>query len=117
MGPGTWTAEDGKTVTIEHDDGLRVTVSPAPGAPPYQSAELLGGGTKAIHRLPASTNTDGEGREYLEIEAGTPNLGPTYRLHPEGDTLWPVVVMGLYDDYDDDLGAPWAFPLLPLHRS
>ncbi len=28
----------------------------------------------------------------------------------------PTVGMGLYDDYDDDLGAPWAFPLVPFHK-
>lgn len=129
---GTWTAYDGKTVVISRSDcGTTVTVSPTPGQPAYLSAELLGGGTKRIDGLPASCQVDDDGRRYLEIEAGSPGLGPTYRLYaavagPGGlrkahddvaaDRLMlvPNTVGGLYDDWDDDLGAPWAYPLDPL---
>jgi len=70
---------------------------------------------------------------YLEIEAGTPGLGPTYRLYATVQTahgprpatlrtparrvvLVPSPSIGLYDDWDDDFGVPWAYPLLPLTR-
>jgi hypothetical protein len=128
---GTWTAQDGKTVTIgQSTRGMTVTVRPAPDQPSYLSAELLEGGTKRIERLPASCQVDNEGRRYLEIEAGSPGLGPTYRLYaavegPEGLrkahddaavdrlVLVPNTMIGLYDDWDDDLGVPWAYPLDP----
>jgi hypothetical protein len=116
---GWWVAADGKAVLIEHvDDQLLITVAPTRDAPAYRSAELLGGGHADIRRLPAEVGgTDDV--PFLQVEAGTPGLGPTYRLHvvtePAGDVLLvPNVGMGLYDDYDDDLGVPWAFPLLPL---
>lgn len=132
---GVWIARDAKTVTI----GLRadepiVTVAPGPEAPPYESSQLLGGGTKLIDKLPAACWVDGDGRLYLEVEAGTDQLGPTYRLyaaqaHSEsfkraepnlapGDlVLIPNTSIGLYDDYDDDLGVPWAYPLEPMRRA
>jgi hypothetical protein len=56
--------------------------------------------------------------DALTIEAGVVGLGPTYRLRrAENDRLLPSVGMGLYDDYDDDLGVPWAFPLEPYRRA
>ena len=68
----------------------------------------------------------------MEIEAGTPELGPTYRLYSAveptpgaraaaTDTtdvadviLVPNTSIGLYDDWEDDLGVSWALPLEPL---
>ncbi|HEX5596848.1 MAG TPA: hypothetical protein VFX61_12665 [Micromonosporaceae bacterium] len=129
---GTWVAPDAKTVRlIREDRGIFVTVSPGPDQPPYLSAPLLDGGTKRIERLPASFQVDEEGRRYLEIEAGEPGLGPTYRLYAAVEdaaglriargevsvdrlVLYPNTAIGLYDDWDDDLGIPWAYPLSPL---
>jgi hypothetical protein len=129
---GTWIGDDGRTVRIGRDDGgIVVTVGPGHGLAAYLSAELLGGGRKRIERLPAKCLVDDEGRRYLEIEAGAPGLGPTYRLYAavtEGtgprkahhdDTVDRVVLIpssgiGLHDDFDDDLGVPWAYPLDPL---
>ncbi|GAA5190320.1 hypothetical protein GCM10023322_45180 [Rugosimonospora acidiphila] len=108
-----------------------MTARPGPGQAPYRSAQLLDDGTKPIEDLPARCDTDQRGHRYLEVEAGTVNLGPTYRLYAareEADelrgaaddlpverlVLVPEIVMGLYDDYDDDLGVPWAYPLRPL---
>jgi hypothetical protein len=131
---GTWVGADGKAVQLMGDSGgILVTVSPGRGEPAYLSAELLRGGRKRIERLPANCRIDDEGRWYLEIEAGTQDLGPTYRLyaavtdgadlrhaHPDDAVdslvLVPDTSMGLYDDYDDDLGVPWAYPLQPLRR-
>ena len=129
---GTWVAVDGKTVSIADVGGtVAVTVCPGPGRGPYRSAELLGGGTKPIESLPATCTVDERGRLYLEVEAGTPDVGPTYRLYAarEDDGGWrtadpdlpvellvlvPNTNIGLYDDWDDDLGVPWAYPLDPL---
>lgn len=131
---GAWIARGGKTVTIGfRADQPTVTVAPGPSAPPYQSSQLLSGGTKLIDKLPAACRVDDDGRLYLEVEAGTDQLGPTYRLYaaqagtesfehaePHLDpgllVLIPNTSIGLYDDFDDDLGVPWAYPLEPLHR-
>jgi hypothetical protein len=133
---GWWVAEDGKAVLVEAGRGgvLLVSVAPALGAEPYRSAELLYGGTKAIQRLAATARTE-DGVHYLQIEAGTEAYGPTYLLYPveRANRLWkavdatspevrpaalyPNVHVGLYDEFDGDLGAPWAFPLLPLIRA
>lgn len=39
---------------------------------------------------------------------------PTGAEPPSDLVLVPEVTMGMYDDWDDDLGVPWAFPLAPL---
>ena len=129
---GEWRAEDGKTVVLEQTGGeVRITVSPGPGLPPYESAELLKGGRKQIADLVAICRTDDQGRKYLEIEAGTEEVGPTYRLYAAIEDangrqkasddapatrviLVPNTSIGLYDDYEDDLGVPWAYPLEPM---
>lgn len=137
---GWWVADDDKAVLIESTDceatlgSLLVSVHPALGAEPYQSAELLDGRTNRIERLVATPRTEA-GVRYLRVEAGTESYGPTYHLYPVTRTsdgwqpvdvtlrqatpaaLLPNVKIGLYDDFDDDLGAPWAFPLLPLMRA
>lgn len=129
-----WQAEDGKRVLLEHGEAsVAVTVMPSDRDVPYDSAELLGGGAMSIERLPAQCQRDDDGGLHLQIEAGTAGLGPTYLLSAvvPADGGWrpasvgepastvvllPDVGMGMYDDYDDDLGVPWAFPLFPLHR-
>jgi len=59
--------------------------------------------------------------EYLRVEAGALKLngaGPTLNLIPLSvDELRPDVRMGLYDDWEDDLGVPWAFPLSIYRRA
>jgi len=51
--------------------------------------------------------------ERLEVELGMPGLGPTLCLtYLDGPPrLVPEVRMGLYDDWEDDFGVPWLFPL------
>jgi hypothetical protein len=132
---GTWVAADGKTVRlVRTDEGITVTVAPGPGRAPYRSAPLLRGGIRRIERRPGSCWIDDRERRYLEIEAGTRGLGPTYRLYPavqDGEhlrhagidtavdllLLLPNTGIGLYDDWEDDLGVPWAYPLRPLRRT
>jgi len=130
---GTWTAEDGKSVTVSfHGRRPTVTVRPSTDAAPYESSELLHGGVKPISDLEAKPELDNEGRIRLSVEAGTPELGPQYQLYPaiaseDGGwkrptgaekvsliTLLPNTSIGLYDDYEEDLGVPWALPLEPL---
>ena len=130
---GWWVAADGKAVLIEHDGGgFAVTVSPAKGARPYKSARLLSLRRKRIRRLPARCSLNRDGERHLEIEAGTNSFGPTYALYPctangngtlrpaeddaevEDIILIPEIGIGLYDDWDEDLGVPWAEPLEPL---
>ena len=132
---GWWVADDGKAVLLErHGDGLVVTVCPAVGAPPYRSARLVLR-RRRIRRLPGEWVVDGQDRTCLQIEAGIRGAGPTYRLHPaletpDGDlhpappgtaadqlVLVPATGVGLYDEYEDDLGVPWAEPLMPLRRA
>ncbi|MDG4764611.1 hypothetical protein O7632_10930 [Solwaraspora sp. WMMD406] len=129
---GTWIAPDRKTVRLSHDgERVLVTVCPGPDQPPYDGAELPTGGTARTERLASSTHRDKEGRRYLEVEAGVVGIGPTYQLYAAvrdgtelraaGDdavvdqlVLVPNTMMGLYDDFEDDLGVPWAYPLHPL---
>ena len=63
----------------------------------------------------------------LQIEAGWDFVGPTYNLYcglkdeslkrkvestdnPLDIVLHSEVEMGLYDDFEDDLGVPWGYP-------
>jgi hypothetical protein len=127
---GWWVAADGKAVLIETRlRSILVSVAPDREPEPYVSAQLLDGEAKRIERLEPSPWVDERGRRYLEIEAGTPEVGPTYRLYSavelspgsrasaENKTdvrdviLIPDSSMGLYDDWEDDLGVPWAYPL------
>ncbi len=63
---------------------------------------------------------DKRATEFLRVEAGVlrlDGLGPTLDLIPIGeDELTPVVSIGLYDDWNDDLGLPWAHPLSIYRR-
>lgn len=62
-------------------------------------------------------------RETLAVELGFVGLGPTLRLTyrpaecgaPEA--LVPEVECGLYDDWEDDFGVLWVFPLSVFVRA
>lgn len=53
--------------------------------------------------------------KWLQIELGEEGLGPTLELKliniNNNKYLEPRVVMGLYDDFEDDFGVPWIYPL------
>ncbi|TXC75614.1 hypothetical protein [Luteibaculum oceani] len=70
---------------------------------------------------------------YISIEAGQSGLGPTYELYlclwnKRGLTPYswlnkkgipiikPNIGLGLYDDWEDHLGVPWAWPLEDFHK-
>jgi len=76
-------------------------------------AKGLGLRKRPTRDLPA-TVADGE----LRVEVGDVGLGPTLHLQlgPDG-LLVPRVQMGLYDDWEEDLGVPWAFPLETYRRA
>jgi|GEM_PF-4280995 len=88
--------------------------------------------------MKANWNTTDKEYPFLQVEAGIQGLGPTYHLvfviknlngnDPEyivaktTDKIGkvfalPEVQIGLYDDWEDDLGVPWAKPLLPLKHA
>lgn len=87
---------------------------------------------KPVHRLPGLADRGPRGGLRLSVEAGTAGLGPMYHLYPRargadgaltpptgdeppsGLVLVPDVTGGLYDEWEDDLGVPWAHPLEPL---
>ena len=104
---GRWTDDAGRGVTIEpRGDGALVSVRDAAGAP-FQRTLLEGASTTVA--MPAAVSEEGT----LVVEVGTPGVGPTYVLEAVGGALLPSVHIGLYDDWEDDLGVPWAQPLSP----
>lgn len=130
---GMWCTDDGRSVTIERKGrDVLVTVQPTAHTAPYSSAALLDGERKAISRLRARTERDACGGVHLSVEAGTDGLGPCYHLAPmihgtdgalvrptgheppSSLVLVPHVTIGLYDDWEDDIGVPWAYPLAPM---
>lgn len=130
---GWWVAADGKAVLIEiSEEKVLVSVAPDRSSGPYESAILLAGDVKRIENLEASVGFDDQEGRFLEIEAGSADVGPTYRLFAACELspgtltraddaqnvadviLVPTTSMGLYDDQEDDLGVPWALPLEPL---
>jgi hypothetical protein len=127
---GLWIDTQGRALFVKRvGDGVRVSVAPGITAAPYKQSGL-------VFDFPTNdleARLSKQQSQTLEVEAGSPGLGPTYRLErtssgnrdgnprrfPEtsGDRLLPSVHMGLYDDYDDDFGVPWAFPLEPYRRA
>lgn len=109
---GRWVDDVGRVLVIDRRGcEVLVTVLCAETSAPYRRSLLLGRGwTRDL-----VAKLDERGR--LIIEAGTKHLGPTFELEHDGDVLTPSVGMGLYDDFDDDLGVPWAFPLSRYRRA
>ncbi len=58
--------------------------------------------------------------ERLVVELGTPGLGPTLCLAYSDEAgpprLVPDVRMGLYDDWENDFGVGWLFPLSSFRK-
>ena len=135
---GLWLAQDKKAIFIEKGkQGFFDTVKAALNGLCYKRPHLYKIGSKTL-RMKAVWNITDKEYPFLQVEAGAEGLGPTYHLvfvikNPNGnepeyilakdnDTLdkiiaLPEVQIGLYDDWDDDLGVPWAKPLLPLKRA
>ena len=77
---------------------------------------------------------ENRGVHRLQIEAGIQFVGPTYNIYlakknekpadfvldsfeTDNLVLYPEVQMGLYDDWDDDLGVPWGFPYKNYYKA
>ena len=112
---GLWIDEGGRALWIEADgEAALVSVAPGVAEPCYQRPPLLGHVRRGrTLEMPAALAEDGR----LRVEAGSPGLGPIYDLTFEGDQLSPSVHLGLYDDFEDDLGVPWALPLSLYRRA
>lgn len=58
--------------------------------------------------------------EDLLVELGTEGLGPfmclKYKKEKDTEYLLPSVFHGLYDEWEDDLGVPWVFPLKAFRK-
>lgn len=125
---GDWVTPDGRVMLIERvGDSLRVTLRASAGAQPFSNP--------SADALPARWMILGEQGLGLRVEVGASEglagLGPTYdvrfvhennRPATSADPVTaiqaePSVTMGLYDDWEDDLGVPWAMPLEPWHHA
>ncbi|MUP16829.1 hypothetical protein [Ancylomarina euxina] len=126
---GQWTDKNGKHLIIRSTlhDFYSVTILDKKGNP-YE-IKLLGDEKKETKKLTGKFTKDTNGNPILQVEAGSNEIGPTYdlyflttmgedklKLSRNADALEKIIIkpnvgMGLYDDWEDDLGVPWAFPL------
>lgn len=126
---GTWIDKNGKQIKIDSTkhDFYSLTILDKVGNP--FEIKLLGDNTKKTIGLVGRFTKDSYENPILQVEAGTNEIGPTLNLYflalnengeqrlarnsdkSEDIILKPDVGMGLYDDWEDDLGVPWAFPL------
>ena len=113
---GTFEDNTGRRLVIrsgtdpKYPYGVRVVLSPALDLSLRQHRDYP---FEIQNELPAWLEVSEQG-ECLVVEGGQLGLwgiGPYLRLFPERDCLKPEVGMGLYDDFEDDYGLPWAFPL------
>ena len=123
------------------DKSLRqIQITPTRGPQHYQLSiyrknrkpfkiSLLNDDTVKTRGLPAILKWNSEQScSYLEIEAGSNGIGPTYELYfwyrgkggirpallldkAEKVFIRPNIGLGLYGDWEEDLGVPWAWPL------
>ncbi len=127
-----WIDKNGKQVIIRttKHDFYDVSVLDINGQP-YQ-IKLLNNQTKNTTGLTGLFTKDINGNPILQVEAGTIEIGPTYnlyflaidsnqktRLAKNSDSLEKIIIkpnvgIGLYDNWDDDFGVAWAYPLEDL---
>jgi len=118
---GLWVDVQGRALFIRRRDGderdkspfeAEVSVTDGVMNMPY---EVRGPG---LNELPIRQMRATMANSELRAEAGVIGIGPTYTLQLSADdTLLPRVEMGLHDDWEQDLGVPWAFPLAPYRRA
>lgn len=126
---GYWVDKNGKTLEIKEGKQNTYLVSVKDKEGDYFSIRLLEDKKKNTSDLIGTFGLDNNQNPFLQIEAGVDGLGPTfnlyfltikenreYRLARDTDKLEklrirPSVGLGLYDDWEDDLGVPWAYPL------
>ncbi len=128
---GNWVDDIGRTLTIEmtNDREYKVSIKDKSGLPFKIDWTGFGILDKKTTDLKSEITNDTDGRQHLQIEAGMVGVGPTYRLYfvveeenqklrlattddqIEEIKIKPNIGIGLYDDWEDDLGVPWALPL------
>lgn len=125
---GLWRNKNGKQLIIQstHHKFYTVTILDEEGK--AFEIDLPGNSKKVTQNLSALFSNDTNGNPFLQVEAGINEIGPTYDLYflseqgkeldlaLNSDKIESLVIqtkvgMGLYDDWEDDLGVPWAFPL------
>ena len=130
---GTWCDDLGRRLRIRESIdpySFDVSVSDAKGQP--YTLRLLDDISRSTLNLSAALEAE-DGKRLLQVEAGSYHLGLTYNLQLgvmrdgvlHAARLWdfwrelllvPSVGVGLYDNWEDDLGVPWAFPLRVWRR-
>lgn len=131
---GKWIDKKGKQLIIKATahDFYNVTVLDS-NLKPFD-IELLGGNIKKTTDLIARYTKDQRNIPILQVEAGSDGIGPTYDLYflklndydkprtaRKSDNIYELIIkpnvgIGLYDDWEDDLGVHWAFPLEYLKK-
>lgn len=129
---GKWVDDIGRTLTIDPGGDhhhYKVSIRDQSGKPfDIDNIGFLESGKKTLE-LKSALTIDHKGKQHLQVEAGMVGIGPTYRLYFATETqnkqlrlalntdpvekiiIKPDIGMGLYDDFEDDLGVPWALPL------
>lgn len=120
---GVFVDQSGRTLTIsEVDDAsepyrIRVTLPAEIDAALHQHPDYP---FEIADELRGWVYVDSEAGEALRVEAGVlrmNGLGPTLNLRfVSHDELKPNLGLGLYDDWEDDLGLPWVRPLSVYRR-
>ena|SRR5688572_24933634 len=129
---GNWVDDIGRTLTIEpagDHHHYKVSIRDQSGNPFDVDNTGFSESEKKTLDLRSLLTIDNKGKQHLQVEAGMVGFGPTYRLYFAIETedkhlrlavntdpvekilIKPDIGMGLYDDWEDDLGVPWALPL------
>jgi len=126
---GLWSDKNGKQIIIQLTKHNFYTVSILDKNNKYFEINTLRNSKRKTKKLTGFFTRDINENPILQVEAGCDNIGPTYelyfltqkkngeyRLSKSTDNIKDIVIrpnvgLGLYDDWEDDLGIPWAFPL------
>lgn len=111
---GQWADESGKILVIRENGGEVVADFLVDEKRPVDRM-LLGGKKSQSLGMSAYIN-----ELSLIVELGDEGVGPTLQLNykraKEKDVLLPTVLCGLYDDWEEDFGVPWVFPLSVYYK-
>jgi hypothetical protein len=129
---GAWT--DGiRILTLRLDDrgDIKVSITDRNGVPYRIDDTGLNLPNPQTVDLQSKLIYDDADQVYLQVEAGSPGIGPTYKLYfaqKDGERLataddsiediriHPTIGVGFYDEWEDDLGVPWALPLVAYKK-
>lgn len=127
---GEWT--DGvRVLGIRINDEQEIVVSVTRDGIPYRIDNTGFDFPNQTINLKSEWVSDRDGRIHLQVEAGSPGIGPAYKLYfvqrdsgrlatpndsIEQVRIQPTIGVGLYDEWEDDLGVPWALPLIEYKK-